>query len=87
MWFVLYRQFDQMCDLMSESDNWELYRNEISRLVASGTAFIPFLGMFLTQVRMDVHTGGEGGRSEGERTHHLDMCPRDSMIIILAILI
>ena len=37
---------------MSECENWQLYREEINRKLASGTSFVPFLGMFLTQVRI-----------------------------------
>lgn len=36
---------------MSEDENWQLYRNKVQQHIAMNTAFIPFLGMFLTQVR------------------------------------
>ncbi len=44
------RRFEQLCVLMSESANWAQYRNRLDQHIASNSPFIPFLGMFLTQV-------------------------------------
>ena len=52
---VVCRQYQHLCELMSEQDNWQRYRAKIQNHLLDGTPFIPFLGMFLTQVRQ-LHT-------------------------------
>lgn len=44
------KRFTRLCHLMSEEDNWQLYRKELGRRLASDTPCVPFLGLFLTQV-------------------------------------
>ena len=47
-----HRRFEQLCDVMSESDNGQRYQAEIEKLLLAEEPFIPFLGSFLTQVGM-----------------------------------
>lgn len=40
---------------MSEDNNWQEYRDELDGCLATSTPCIPYLGQFLTQVRMYIH--------------------------------
>ena len=44
------RKFKRLCTIMSEENNWKLYREKLDRHFADGTPCIPFLGLFLTQI-------------------------------------
>ncbi|XP_064400571.1 uncharacterized protein LOC135346767 isoform X2 [Halichondria panicea] len=44
------KRFDRLCALMSECENWQLYRRDLDDQLSSGSPVIPFLGQFLTQV-------------------------------------
>ncbi len=44
------RQFDKLCELMSEENNWQAYRAKMEKYLNNGVQFVPFFGMFLTQV-------------------------------------
>lgn len=46
----LFRRFQQLSALMSECENWQLYRQELEEQFSTETPLIPFLGQFLTQV-------------------------------------
>ena len=39
-----------LCRLMSEENNWQVYRDELDSCLASSVPCIPYLGQFLTQV-------------------------------------
>ena len=41
---------NMLCKLMSEEDNWQVYRDELNGCLSSSTPCISYLGQFLTQV-------------------------------------
>ena len=47
---MLFRQFDKLSELMSEQNNNQAYTAKVQKYLESGTPFVPFLGVFLTQV-------------------------------------
>ena len=44
-----YRKFEDLSCLMSEENNWKVYRAELHETMSKG-ACVPFLGQFLTQI-------------------------------------
>lgn len=44
------REFKRLCTIMSEENNWQLYREKLDKHFANDTPCIPFLGLFLTQI-------------------------------------
>ena len=52
--YVYCREFKRLTTLMSEVNNWQLYRNQLNKHLASNTPCIAFLGVYLTEV---VHHG------------------------------
>ena len=46
---LLYRKFEDLSHLMSEEDNWKVYKSELYDVMSKGTC-VPFLGQFLTQI-------------------------------------
>eukprot|EP00731_Ephydatia_muelleri_P006960 Em0003g1208a len=48
------REFKRLTTLMSEVNNWQLYRNQLNKHLASNTPCIAFLGVYLTEV---IHHG------------------------------
>ncbi len=61
---------------MSESANWQQYRSKLEQHSASKAPFIPFLGMFLTQVRF------RAPRTRIREPWSPDIRPRGPQIVI-----
>ena len=64
------RRFKQLSELMSEEDNWAMYRNDLDQQFTASTPCIPFLGVFLTQVvQQDSYNQCKPKRGCGIRKH------------------
>lgn len=51
---------------MSEEQNWQVYRKELEPKLSSNSSFIPFLGVFLTDVALsqEAHSMKRAGRKD-----------------------
>ncbi len=47
---LLCRRFKQLCCVMSEEENWTLYREDLKETIVSGRSYVPFFGLFLTEI-------------------------------------
>ena len=90
--FLPSRRFNQLTRLMSEEDNWKLYRQDLDRCLTTNTPCVPFLGLFLTQVvqqesyhkmREENNTGaGKNGRrrSSSFGAYRVHSCTEDNKV-------
>ena len=73
--FYCCRKFEDLSRLMSEEDNWRVYKTELYDVMSKGTC-VPFLGQFLTQI-MQQETAKEvksyRKKSQGRRPQSGDM--------------
>ena len=50
LFICTHRQFKELSSVVSEDRNWETYCRELHQQLSTNTPFIPFLGVFLTQI-------------------------------------